>query len=220
MMMSSAFSGPIPSDDTYRLSPSASSHPDDDEGGSVREPDRSRTELKQRTTYLAVSMPFLLAFLYVSWLVYDAGFVYREMTIDIETARVMVETSCNREALMSKKYTDEVITSTVSSKACQDAKNLSDCDQLTEFDTRFRKRRSGSDHWFSGDSIVLKFMYWTAVHVLYNPFGAIGGVLLVYYISRKYWSWIPGPFLHACRDVYRSQRDSKRGLPTTSKKTD
>ena len=218
MLKADYFSSSIPVQQRFLDTSSPSVDEEDDD---TRKPEQSRKELKQRTFYLAGSVPFLLAFLYISWLVYDAGFVYRELTIDIKTARVMVETSCSREAL-NRKYTNDIIASTVSSKACQDAKSLSDCDRFGEFDARFRKRRSGSDHWFSGDSFVLKFVYWMAVNVLYNPFGAIGGVLLVYYISRKYWNWIPGPFIHACRDVYRLQRNSKLGLPTSTatKKTD
>jgi hypothetical protein len=185
----------------------------------------NRNELTKRTVYLAASTPILLACLYVLWLVYDAGFVYRELAIDIATARVMVQTTCNPDALNGKYHTD-VIASTLSSGACQEAKSLSDCDQLGEFDVRFRKRREESGHWFTGNSFLLNFGYWVAVNILYNPIGAIGGVLLMYYITRQYWKWIPRPFLHACRDVYRSQRDSKLGLPVTTgpaslgKKTD
>lgn len=216
-MITSVFSSPIPiaakgGSKNGKSSESESGGGDTDGQTEVRDLSESRRELKKRTCYMAASMPVVLACLYITWLLYDAGIVYRELRIDVATARVTVETTCNSQALKSK-YPEEVIATTISSNACQEARKLSDCDQVKEFDNRFRERRLDTGHWFSGSSIVLACVYWVVINIIYNPLGAVGGALLVYYLGRRYWNWAPGPCLRTLRETYRLQRETKNGLP-------
>ena len=160
-------------------------------------------------------MPLVLLFLYLSWLLYDAWFVYRGMRIDIEAAVVMTEHACNRDVLRLKGYKDDVISSTLQSSGCIEAKRLGDCDPVDEFDARWIVRRSAGNHWFSGDYMLLRLpLYWLAANVLCNPAGLMGGLFFLYYVSRRLWSWVIGPCIKVCRDIYRTPRDSASVLPT------
>ena len=68
MLKADYFSSSIPVQQRFLDTSSPSVDEEDDD---TRKPEQSRKELKQRTFYLAGSVPFLLAFLYMPGRLYD-----------------------------------------------------------------------------------------------------------------------------------------------------